>query len=123
VDILPTDAEATIDNAGMSAGDAMLNEADATELFNVKMDQLTQVFAFIAPDRFGRLQGAELVEAEPPRTRLTVAGETPTFTAICLPVQRCRRSRSISLTTAAGGWRSRCGLDERSCNPINPSRR
>ena len=31
------------------------------------------------------------------RTRLTVAGDTPVAAAICLPVQRCRRSRSISL--------------------------
>jgi hypothetical protein len=30
------------------------------------------------------------------RTRLTVAGDTPVAAAICLPVQRCRRSRSIS---------------------------
>ena len=31
------------------------------------------------------------------RTRRTVAGDTPVAAAICLPVQRCRRSRSISL--------------------------
>ena len=50
--------------------------------------------------------------------------ETPTCMAICLPVQRCRRSRSISATTAAGvGKRIRCGRDERSCKPANPSRR
>jgi hypothetical protein len=58
------------------------------------------------------------------RTRLTVAGETPVFAAICLPVQRWQRSRSISSTMAWDvGCRSRCGRDERSCNPANPSRR
>ena len=58
------------------------------------------------------------------KTRLTVADETPTSTAICLPVQRCRRSRSIFSITAWGVGRcSRCGRDERSCNPANPSRR
>jgi hypothetical protein len=35
-----------------------------------------------------------------------------------------RRNRSISSTTAWGvGCRSRCGREERSCNPANPSRR
>jgi hypothetical protein len=29
-----------------------------------------------------------------------VAGDTPVAAAICLPVQRCRRSRSTSSTTA-----------------------
>ena len=58
------------------------------------------------------------------KTRLTVADETPTSTAICLPVQRCRRSRSIfSITVWGVGRCSRCGRDERSCNPANPSRR
>jgi hypothetical protein len=36
------------------------------------------------------------------RTQLTVARETPTCTAICLLVQRGRRSRSISTTATAG---------------------
>ena len=53
-----------------------------------------------------------------------MAGETPVSEAICLPVQRWRRSRSISTTTAWGVGRcSRCGRDERSCNPASPSRR
>jgi hypothetical protein len=29
------------------------------------MDELARMLAFIAPDRFGLLQGAELVQAEP----------------------------------------------------------
>ena len=52
--------------------------------------------------------------------RLTVAGETPTSAAICLPVQRWRRSASTCSTTAAGvGRRRRCGREERSCKPAN----
>src|SRR4029077_3810084 len=58
------------------------------------------------------------------KTRLTVADETPTSTAISLPVQRCRRSRSLFARTAWGRGRcSRCGRDERSYDRANPSRR
>jgi hypothetical protein len=65
MDIFPADAEVTIDHAGLSAGDAMPNGADPTELFDVEMDQFAWVFAFIAADRFSRLQSAEPVQAEP----------------------------------------------------------
>ena len=53
-----------------------------------------------------------------------MAGDTPVAAAICLPVQRCRRSRSTSSTTAWGvGRRNRWGRDDRSCRPANPSPR
>ena len=48
---------------------------------------------------------------------LSVAGETPASAAICLPVRRWRRSRSIfSMTSCGVGWRSRCGRELRSSN-------
>jgi hypothetical protein len=36
------------------------------------------------------------------RTRLTVAGDTPTVAAICLPVMRWRRSATICSAAACG---------------------
>jgi hypothetical protein len=39
--------------------------ADPTKLLNVEMDQFARVFAFIASNRFGGLQGTEFVQAEP----------------------------------------------------------
>ena len=40
VDELPTDAAVTIDLAGLSAGDAMTDGAEAAELLDVDVDQL-----------------------------------------------------------------------------------
>jgi hypothetical protein len=36
--------------------------ADPTEVLDVEMDQLTWVFALIAPDRCGRLQGTQFTQ-------------------------------------------------------------
>jgi hypothetical protein len=119
-----TTAVVTVDRARISPGDAVAHRADSAELFDIEMDELARMLAFITPYRFGRLQGTELFNPSRRRTRLTVAGETPVSEAICLPVRRWRRSRSISTTTAWGVGRcSRCGRDERSCNPASPSRR
>ena len=53
-----------------------------------------------------------------------MAGDTPVAAAICLPVQRCRRRRSISSATIWGvGRRNRWGRDDGSCRPANPSQR
>src|SRR5690242_20664932 len=62
MDVFPTDAEMAIDHAGLAAGYTMAYGADPTELLDVEMDQLARVFAFIAPDRFGRLQGTQLTQ-------------------------------------------------------------
>ena len=48
---------------GSIAGDAMADPVEFAELFDVDMDQLAGVFTLVAPDRFGRLQVAQLVEA------------------------------------------------------------
>ena len=45
---------------------------DATELFNIEVDELARILAFIAPDRFGRLQGIELIQ--PQSTQNTTDG-------------------------------------------------
>src|ERR1700716_54715 len=56
--------------------------------------------------------------------RLTVAGDTPTSTAICLPVWRSRRKASTAAYVAGVGWLGgERGLDERSSKPSTPSTR
>src|SRR3984893_9994777 len=58
------------------------------------------------------------------RMRLTVAGDTPTSAAICLPVWRWRRNASITAHVAGAVWLgNERGLEERSCNPSTPSAR
>ena len=54
-----------IDRARISTGDAMAHGADPAELLDIQMDQLAWLLAFIAPYRFGRLQGTELVQSQP----------------------------------------------------------
>jgi hypothetical protein len=89
---------------------------DAAELLDVDVDEFAGVGAFIAAHRLGRLEALELVR------RLTVAGETPTWAAICWPVQRCRLSSQMRSTVGCGvGRYSRCGREERSCSPATPS--
>ena len=39
----------------------MPNRTDATELFNIEVDELARILAFIAPDRFGRSPCRRLV--------------------------------------------------------------
>jgi hypothetical protein len=93
VDELPTDAMMTIHCAAISSSDAMPHGTDATELFTIQVDELARILAFIASDRFGGLQGIELIRAQPTQNATDNGRETPTSTAICLPVQRCRRNR------------------------------
>jgi hypothetical protein len=40
------------------------HRADPPELFDIEMDELARMLAFITPDRFGRLQGTELVQSQ-----------------------------------------------------------
>ena len=65
MDKLPTDALVPVDRAGISSGDAMAHRADATELFDIEMDEFARCLAFVTPDRFGRLQRTELVQPQP----------------------------------------------------------
>ena len=65
MDELPADAVVTVDGARISTGDAVSDGADAAELLDIDVDELARVLALVAPDRFGRLQGTELVQAEP----------------------------------------------------------
>jgi hypothetical protein len=58
------------------------------------------------------------------RIRLTVAGETPTSAAVCLPVWRCGRNVSTAAHVAGGIWLgNERGLEDRSRNPSTPSAR
>jgi len=43
----------------------MADGADAAELFDIEMDELPRVLAFITPDRVGRLQGTQLIKPTP----------------------------------------------------------
>jgi hypothetical protein len=60
LDELPTDANVTIHRAGISPSDAVPNRTDATELFNIEVDE------------FSRLQGIELIQ--PQSTQNTTDG-------------------------------------------------
>ena len=65
MDELPTDTVVTIDRARMSSGDAVPYGADTAKLLDVDVDELTWGLTFIAPNRFRRLQGTQLIQAEP----------------------------------------------------------
>lgn len=77
---------------------------------------------FIAAHGFG-LQGAQFVQAQAARSRLTVAGETPASVAICLPVQRWRRSRAIVRRQQASAGITDAAVMSDRPNPPSPSRR
>src|SRR6516164_7398967 len=85
MDELPADAEMAVDHAGLSSRDPMAHRADPAELLDIDVDELTRLFPLVTADGL-RLQSAQLVQAQTTKTRLTVAGETPTSVAICLPV-------------------------------------
>jgi hypothetical protein len=56
--------------------------------------------------------------------RLTVAADTPTSAAICLPVYRRRRKASTAEQAAGAVWLGEeSGLEERSRKPSTPSAR
>src|SRR5262245_48557358 len=65
MDELPADAEMTVHHTRSPSGDAMPYRADPTEFLDIEMDQFARLLALITTDRFGRLQGAELVEPAP----------------------------------------------------------
>ena len=65
MDELPADAVVTVDCARISPGDAMSDRANSAELLDIDVDELTRLLAFIAPDRFSRLQGAQLIQPQP----------------------------------------------------------
>src|SRR5262249_61015918 len=65
MDELPTDAVVTVNRARISPGDTVAHRHDPAELFDIEMDELARVVAFIAPYRFGRLQDTELVQSQP----------------------------------------------------------
>ena len=64
-DELPADAVVTVDCPRISPGDAMSDRADSAELLDIEVDELTRLLAFIAPDWFSRLQGAQLIQPQP----------------------------------------------------------
>jgi len=64
--------------------DAVADFLKATQLLDFNVDDLAGMLALVAAHRFGRLHCRKPVEA--PLDATAVAGNTPTFTAICLPM-------------------------------------
>ena len=64
VNVLPTDASAVALSRAVP-GNAMTDPIETAELFDVEVDHLTRMIAFIAPHWLDRLQCREPVEAQP----------------------------------------------------------
>jgi len=70
----------------------MSHGTDASELFDVDVDQFARTFPLIATHRFGRLQGRELVEAQALQDPADGCGRYPDFggdllACVALPAQ------------------------------------
>jgi hypothetical protein len=63
--------ERTVARAGHGSRSTLFTcSIAAAELLDVDVDELTRVFALIAPDRFSGFQGIQLIQAEPPQNTL-----------------------------------------------------
>ncbi len=117
-------AAARAGSAGAVAGDAMADALETAELLDVDMDQLAGMSRARSggPARRARVAASGSVRGAC-RMRLTVAGETPISAAICLPVQRWRRSATIRSTIVSAA--SACAADAaaRSGPPGRPALR
>jgi len=101
----------------------MADAIDPAELLDVDVDHLARMLALVKAHWFARLQRINSVEPERLRMRLTVAGDSRSAAAICLPVWRARRSVSTCATSTSGVGRCRrCGRELRSRRPARPSR-
>ena len=80
-----------------------LSEEEAQSLRRLGLNKLSALEPAEPVRRYEREHPGELIHLD---TRLTVAGDTPVAAAICLPVQRCRRSRSISSAAVWGVGRA-----------------
>ena len=119
MDELPTDAVVTVDRARISPGDAVSHRADPAELFDIEMDKLAWVLAFITPDRFSRLQGTELVQSQATQNPADGGWRDAGLGGDLLAGPALPAQPLDLLGTAWGvGRRSRCGRDDRSCNPL-----
>src|SRR5262245_17065314 len=65
MDELPCYVMMTVHHKRLPSGHAMPNGADSAELFDIDMDEFAWLLAFIAANRFGRLQGTEPVKPAP----------------------------------------------------------
>ena len=108
--------------AGAVAGDAMADAVEAAELLDVDVDQLAGVLALVAADRLGRLERLMRLRPRRLRTRLTVAGETPTSGGDLLAGPALAAQGLDLLDDGAGVGRCRrCGREVRSARPARPS--
>ena len=111
MDELPADA-AAVALAGAVAGDAMADLVELAELFDVDVDQLAGPLALVAAGWFGRLQGAQPVEAQ----ALEDAADGGGRDADCRRRSPCRAGAG----GAALSMRSITGLRRRLTQPMGP---
>lgn len=95
----------------------MSHGADAAELLDVDVDDLTWSFALISPDRFSRL-----IQPDPTQNT-TDSGRRAAGLGSDLLARSALAAQPFDLFRLRVGRRSRCGRDELSCSPANPSRR
>ena len=48
-----------VDDASSASSDAMPDGADFAEFFDIEVDEFARLLAFVAPNRFSRLQGTQ----------------------------------------------------------------
>ncbi len=124
MDVFPTDAMVSIDDARGSSGDAMSHRADASKLLDVEVDQFAWMVALIAPDRLCRLEGRQLVEAEPPQDATDGRRRHADLGGDLLGGVACRRKASTAAHVAGAVWLGdERGLDERSFKSSMPPAR
>jgi hypothetical protein len=86
------------------AGDTVAGSIEFAKLFDVDMDDLAGGGAFIAAAGSAGSSADRRLRPRRSRIPLTVAAETPTSAAICLPVWRCLRKPSTAAQTAGVAW-------------------
>ncbi len=88
----------------------------------LEVQQIAEVRVFVTADGRCRLEGTEAEQSPPAEHSTNGGGETPTVVAICVSVQRGRRSATTWVVTAGGNApRMRCRRELRSRRPAGPS--
>src|SRR5271170_5087660 len=91
-------ARSSIALTGPVAGDSVADAVDAAEFFDVEVDHLAGIGAFVAPDWFYGVEIPHSAKAGATQSPAYGCGDTPTRFAMCLPHRRSRGSAMISST-------------------------
>ena len=104
------------------AGDPVSGALEPPQTLDIKMDEFARVLALVTAHGAAGSRSRRRLSPSRRKTRLTVAGDTPVFAAICAPV-RCSRRRAMirSVTLAGVGSRREWGRELRSRKPSWPS--